>query len=116
MNRRAKSCGKAAPWKPLKPGFPLRLEIPQKARDSHFSHSFNNNKLDDRDHFQQTAKTSVASLRGLIGSSRNIDRHQSGMLIDFNGIPKVSQAGCGHHRNGFNLLPEKPIVRNVRKK
>jgi hypothetical protein len=64
------------------------LEIPQKARDSHFSHSFNNNKLDDRDHFQQTAKTSVASLRGLIGSSRNHDRHQSGMLIDFNGIPK----------------------------
>ena len=51
------------------------------------SHSFNNNKLDDRDHFQQNAKTSVASLRGLIGSSRNIDRHHSGMLIDFIGIP-----------------------------
>jgi hypothetical protein len=51
------------------------------------SHSFNNNKLDDRDHFQQNAKTSVASLRGLIGSSRNIDRHHSGMLIGFIGIP-----------------------------
>jgi hypothetical protein len=46
-------------------------------------------KLDDRDHFQQNAKTSVASLRGLIGSSRNLDRHQSGMLIAFIGIPKV---------------------------
>jgi hypothetical protein len=56
-------------------------------RDFHFSHSFNNNKVDDRDHFQQNAKTSVASLRGLIGSSRNIDRHQSGMLIAFTGIP-----------------------------
>lgn len=53
------------------------------------SHSFNNNKLDDRDHFQQNAKTSVASLRGLIGSSRNIDRHHSGMLIDFIGIPSL---------------------------
>src|SRR5260370_4233367 len=50
-------------------------------------HSFNNNKLDDRDDFQQNAKTSVASLRGLIGSSRNIDRHHSGMLIGFIGIP-----------------------------
>jgi hypothetical protein len=53
---------------------------------SALSHS-SNNKLDDRDHFQQTAKTSVASLRGLIGSSRNLDRHHSGMLIDFIGIP-----------------------------
>jgi hypothetical protein len=64
--------GEKRPWKSL--------------RDSHFSHSFNNNKLDDRDHFQQNAKTSVASLRGLIGSSRNVDRHHSGMLIDFIGI------------------------------
>ncbi len=64
MNRRAKSCGKDGPKAPLEIAgrFPL-------------SHSFNNNKLDDRDHFQQNAKTSVASLRGLIGSSRNIDRH-----------------------------------------
>jgi hypothetical protein len=52
-----------------KPGFPLRLEIPQKARDSHFSHSFNNNKLDDRDHFLQNATASVASLRELIKST-----------------------------------------------
>jgi hypothetical protein len=35
--------------------------------DFHFSHSFNNNKLDDRDHFLQNANASVASLRGLIG-------------------------------------------------
>src|SRR5208283_3526083 len=66
--------GKKRPWKSL--------------RDFHFSHSFNNNKLDDRDHFKQNAKTSVASLRPLIGSSRNSDRHQNGMLIDFIGIPK----------------------------
>jgi hypothetical protein len=65
--------GKKRPWKSQE-RFPL-------------SHSFNNNKLDDRDHFQQNAKTSVASLRGLIGSSRNIDRHHSGMLIGFIGIP-----------------------------
>jgi hypothetical protein len=65
--------GKKRPWKSQE-RFPL-------------SHSFNNNKLDDRDHFQQNAKTSVASLRGLIGSSRNTDRHHSGMLIDFIGIP-----------------------------
>jgi hypothetical protein len=49
-----------------------------------------NNKLDDRNHFQQNAKTSVASLRGLIGSSRNIDRHHSGMLIAFIGIPMLA--------------------------
>src|SRR5437660_469296 len=66
--------GERRPWKSQE-RFPL-------------SHSFNNNKLDDRDHFQQNAKTSVASLRGLIGSSRNIDRHHSGMLIAFIGIPK----------------------------
>jgi len=65
--------GEKRPWKSL--------------RDFHFSHSLNNNKLDDRDHFQQNAKTSVASLRGLIGSSRNIDRHHTGMLIAFIGIP-----------------------------
>jgi hypothetical protein len=65
--------GERRPWKSQE-RFPL-------------SHSSNNNKLDDRDHFQQNAKTSVASLRGLIGSSRNIDRHHSGMLIDFIGIP-----------------------------
>ncbi len=65
--------GNKRPWKSQE-RFPL-------------SHS-SNNKLDDRDHFQQNAKTSVASLRGLIGSSRNIDRHHSGMLIDFIGIPR----------------------------
>src|SRR5260370_42273905 len=78
--------GEKRPWKSQE-RFPL-------------SHSFNNNKLDDRDHFQQNAKTSVASLRGLIGSSRNIDRHHNGMLIGFIGItiyawfPKSSQVPC----------------------
>ena len=86
-DRQAKSCGKAAPWKPLETGVPTALGNP--AIDAGFPlfPSFNNNKLDDRDHFQQNAKTSVASLRGLIGSSRDTDRHQSGMLIDFIGIP-----------------------------
>ena len=77
MNRRAKSCGKDG----------AKSALGNRRSDFHFSHSFNNNKLDDRDHFQQNAKTSVASLRGLIGSSRDTDRHQSGMLIDFIGIP-----------------------------
>jgi len=76
MNRRAKSCGKDGQKAPLEIAGAIST-FPR----------FNNNKLDDRDHFQQNAKTSVASLRGLIGSSRNIDRHHSGMLIGFIGIP-----------------------------
>jgi hypothetical protein len=32
----AKGCGKAAEWKSPKTTFPLRLEIPQTPRDSHF--------------------------------------------------------------------------------
>ena len=76
--------GERRPWKSQE-RFPL-------------SHSFNNNKLDDRDHFQQNAKTSVASLRGLIGSSRNIDRHHSGMLIDFIGIPREKHCRRKHSR------------------
>jgi len=44
--------GKKRPWKSL--------------RDFHFPHSFNNNKLDDRDHFLQNPTASVASLRLLI--------------------------------------------------
>jgi hypothetical protein len=67
--------GKERPWKSL--------------RDFHFSHSFNNNKLDDRDHFLENATASVASLRRLIGSTRNTDRDQIGMLIGFVGIPSV---------------------------
>jgi hypothetical protein len=78
--------GERRPWKSQE-RFPL-------------SHSSNNNKLDDRDHFQQTAKTSVASLRGLIGSSRNIDRHHSGMLIDFIGIPNPPENAT---RGAFSL-------------
>jgi hypothetical protein len=50
------------------------------------SHSFNNNKLDDRDHFLQNAKTSVASLRRLITPTRNADHDQPGTLITFIGI------------------------------
>jgi len=49
------------------------------------SHSFNN-KLDDRNHFLQNAKTSVASLRRLITPTRNADRDQPGTLITFIGI------------------------------
>ena len=75
MNRQAKSCGKDGQKAPLEipPGFPL-------------SHSFNNNKLDDRDHFLQNAKTSVASLRRLITPTRNADHDQPGTLITFIGI------------------------------
>ena len=54
--------------------------------DFHFSHSFNNNKLDDRNHFLQNAKTSVASLRRLITPTRNADHDQPGTLITFIGI------------------------------
>jgi hypothetical protein len=80
--------GERRPWKSQE-RFPL-------------SHSFNNNKLDDRDHFQQTTKTSVASLRGLIGSSRNLDRYHSGMLLDFIGIPNVMSEGM----DGSNLIAD----------
>jgi len=71
--------GKERPWKSL--------------RDFHFSHSFNNNKLDDRDHFLENATASVPSLRRLIGSTRNTDRDQIGMLIGFVEIPTL------HHQN-----------------
>jgi transposase len=70
------------------------------------SHSFNNNKLDDRDHFQQTAKTSVASLRGLIGSSRNIDRHHNGMLIGFIGIPILELLAQHYRHQGAILIQD----------
>jgi hypothetical protein len=57
-DRRAKSCGKDGPRTPLEIAsrFPL-------------SHSFNNNKLDDPDHFLENPSASVASLRPLIGST-----------------------------------------------
>jgi hypothetical protein len=43
-------------------------------RDSQdFSHSFNNNKLDDRTHFLQNKETGVASTRRLITPARNAD-------------------------------------------
>jgi hypothetical protein len=45
--------GKQRPWKSL--------------RDFPFSHSFNNNQLDDPDHFLENPTASVASLRPLIG-------------------------------------------------
>jgi hypothetical protein len=72
--------GRKRPWKSL--------------RDFHFSHSFNNNKLDDRDHFLQNAKTSVASLRRLITPSRNADHDQPGILITFIGIRKKTGSGA----------------------
>src|SRR5947199_10777787 len=50
------------------------------------SHSFNINKLDDRDHFQQNAKTSLTSLRGLMETSRNTDPPNNGILIRVIGI------------------------------
>ena len=70
--------GKKRPWKSQE-RFPL-------------SHSSNNNKLslDDRDHFLQNAKTSVASLRRLITPSRNADHDQPGILITFIGIRIVA--------------------------
>ncbi len=90
--------GEKRPWKSLR-RFPL-------------SHSSNNNKLDDRDHFQQNAKTSVASLRGLIGSSRNIDRHHSGMLIAFIGIPTVEHSvGILRVRDYLPYIPKTKIPR-----
>jgi hypothetical protein len=78
MNRRVKSCGKDGQKAPLEIAGAI----------STFSHSFNNNKLDDRDHFLQNAKTSVASLRRLITPSRNADHNQPGILITFIGIRK----------------------------
>jgi len=49
---------------------PGQKKRPWKSKsDFHFSHSFNNNKLDDRDHFLENAIASVASLRGLITST-----------------------------------------------
>jgi len=60
--------------------------------DFHFSHSFNNNKLDDRNHFLQNAKTSVASLRRLITPTRNADHDQPGTLIISIGIRNVLDA------------------------
>jgi hypothetical protein len=63
--------GEKRPWKSQE-RFPL-------------SHSFNN-KLDDRNHFLQNAKTSVASLRRLITPTRNADHDQPGTLIIFIGI------------------------------
>jgi hypothetical protein len=55
IDRRAKSCGKDGQRTPLEIAsrFPL-------------SHSFNNNTLDDRDHFLENPSASVASLRLLI--------------------------------------------------
>jgi hypothetical protein len=75
--------GKKRPWKSQE-RFPL-------------SHSSNNNKvsLDDRDHFLQNAKTSVASLRRLITPSRNADHDQPGILITFIGIRSFSKFFIG---------------------
>jgi hypothetical protein len=76
------------------------LEIPQTARDFHFSHSFNNNNLDHRDHFPQNATASVASLRALIGSSLEHRSRSIGMLIGFTGIPNRPQVQLGRSEQG----------------
>ncbi len=86
--------GKKRPWKSL--------------RDFHFSHSFNNNKLDDRDHFLQNAKTSVASLRRLITPTRNADHDQPGTLINFIGIRTYSL----NEINAALSKPEVPLLEN----
>jgi hypothetical protein len=71
--------------------------------DFHFSHSFNNNKLDDRNHFLQNAKTSVASLRRLITPTRNADHDQPGTLIIFIGIRKVGCSAVNRRVASSNL-------------
>ena len=76
MNRRAQKL-----WKRR-----AQIALGNRRSDFHFSHSFNNNKLDDRNHFLQNAKTSVASLRRLITPTRNADHDQPGTLIIFIGI------------------------------
>jgi len=82
--------GKKRPWKSF--------------QDFHFSHSFNNNKLDDRDHFLQNEKTNVASLRRLITPTRNADHDQPGTPITFIGIRIQRQ-------NFFTKCPQLPICR-----
>ena len=77
MNRRAKSCGKDGQKAPLEIAGAI----------STFRTASTTTSLTIAITFHKMQKTSVASLRGLIGSSRNIDRHQSGMLIGFIGIP-----------------------------
>ncbi|PYT28763.1 MAG: hypothetical protein DMG58_17815, partial [Acidobacteria bacterium] len=72
--------------------------------DFHFSHSFNNNKLDDRNHFLQNAKTSVASLRRLITPTRNADHDQPGTLIIFIGIRKTQ-----HELDFVDINPNRDI-------
>jgi len=74
--------------------------------DFHFSHSFNNNKLDDRDHFLQNAKTSVASLRRLITPTRNADHDQPGTLITFIGI-RTFPSSSHMFRNLIPMLADK---------
>src|SRR5437879_1472839 len=83
--------GRKRPWKSL--------------RDFHFSHSSNNNKLDDRDHFLQNANASVASLRRLITPTRNADHDQPGTLITFIGIRKRSNQLNYVPSRGINNLP-----------
>ncbi len=95
--------GEKRPWKSQE-RFPL-------------SHSFNNNKLDDRNHFLQNAKASVASLRRLITPTRNADHDQPGTLIIFIGIrtgreftPKQMEQFQGAMREAINnSKPPAPV-------
>src|SRR5437899_13027156 len=80
-----------------------------RSSDFHFSHSFNNNKLNDRNHFLQNAKTSVASLRRLITPTRNADHDQPGTLIIFIGIRsrddhRAKRCPSGLHRQECEAL------------
>jgi len=86
--------GEKRPWKSQE-RFPL-------------SHSFNNNKLDDRDHFLQNAKTSVASLRRLITPTRNADHDQPGTLIIFIGIRNNSIYAYEHRDGQWPTVPTRP--------
>ena len=80
MNRRAKSCGKDGQKAPLEIAGAIST-FPQLQQQQA--------PLDDRDHFLQNAKTSVASLRRLITPSRNADHDQPGTLITFIGIRRM---------------------------
>ena len=57
--------------------------------------------------FRENRKASVASLRCLIGFLRNGDRFQSGMMIDFTGIAKLS--GIGDETSVFVVISLKVL-------
>jgi len=78
MNRPAKSCGKRR----------AQTALGNRRSDFHFSHSFNNNKLDDRNHFYK-----MQNQRRFAPTTdqptRNADHDQPGTLIIFIGIRRL---------------------------